>query len=47
MVVNDTEISLAEIEAAYTKTLDKIFPMKAPRKEKKDVRMPLTPMIFR
>lgn len=40
VVVNDTEISLAEIEAAYTKTLDKIFPMKAPRKEKKDVRMP-------
>lgn len=39
VVVNDTEISLAEIEAAYTKTLDKIFPMKAPRKEKKDVRM--------
>lgn len=41
VVVNDTEISLAEIEAAYTKTLDKIFPMKAPRKEKKDVRMPV------
>lgn len=40
VVVNDTEISLAEIEAAYTKTLDKIFPMKAPRKEKKDVHMP-------
>ena len=40
VVVNDTEISLAEIEAAYTKILDKIFPMKAPRKEKKDVRMP-------
>jgi len=40
VVVNDTEISLAEFEAAYTKTLDKIFPMKAPRKEKKDVRMP-------
>lgn len=40
VVVSDTEISLAEIEAAYTKTLDKIFPMKAPRKEKKDVRMP-------
>lgn len=40
VVVNDTAISLAEIEAAYTKTLDKIFPMKAPRKEKKDVRMP-------
>lgn len=40
VVVIDTEISLAEIEAAYTKTLDKIFPMKAPRKEKKDVRMP-------
>ena len=40
VVVNDTEISLAEIEAAYTKTLDKIFPMKAPRKEKKDVCMP-------
>lgn len=40
VVVNDAEISLAEIEAAYTKTLDKIFPMKAPRKEKKDVRMP-------
>ena len=40
VVVNDTEISLAEIEAAYTKTLDKTFPMKAPRKEKKDVRMP-------
>lgn len=40
VVVNDTEISLTEIEAAYTKTLDKIFPMKAPRKEKKDVRMP-------
>lgn len=40
VVVNDTEISLAEIEAAYTKTLDKIFPTKAPRKEKKDVRMP-------
>lgn len=40
VVVNDTEIGLAEIEAAYTKTLDKIFPMKAPRKEKKDVRMP-------
>lgn len=40
VVVNDTEISLAEIEAAYTKTLDKFFPMKAPRKEKKDVRMP-------
>lgn len=40
VVVNDTEISLAEIEAAYTKTLDKIFPMKASRKEKKDVRMP-------
>lgn len=40
VVVNDTEISLAEIEAAFTKTLDKIFPMKAPRKEKKDVRMP-------
>lgn len=40
VVVNDTEISLAEIAAAYTKTLDKIFPMKAPRKEKKDVRMP-------
>ena len=40
VVVNDTEISLAEIEAAYTKTLDKLFPMKAPRKEKKDVRMP-------
>lgn len=40
VVVNDTEISLAKIEAAYTKTLDKIFPMKAPRKEKKDVRMP-------
>lgn len=39
VVVNDTAISLAEIEAAYTKTLDKIFPMKAPRKEKKDVRM--------
>ena len=40
VVVNDTEISLAEIEAAYTKSLDKIFPMKAPRKEKNDVRMP-------
>lgn len=40
VVVNDTEISLAEIEAAYTGTLDKIFPMKAPQNEKKDVRMP-------
>ena len=40
VVVNDTVMSLAEIEAAYPKSLDKIFPMKAPRKEKKHVRMP-------
>ena len=38
ITVNDTEISLKDIESAYTRTLDSTFPQKVRNTEKKNIR---------